>query len=142
MVQQISIFVENKLGRVAEITETLAEQKVDIRAISISDTSDFGILRIIVDRPAEAAAFLKEAGYTVSLTDVIAVWIQDTPGEFAKAMRILADAGVAVEYMYAFVSREYGKASVILRVSDPEKASQVLEGSGVEILEPQAIYEM
>lgn len=142
LVQQISVFVENKLGRVAEITETLAEAGIDIRAISISDTSDFGILRVIVDRPSEAAELLKKTGHTVSLTHVIAVGIPDTPGEFARAMRLLANASVAVEYMYAFVSREYGKASVILRVSDPERAAEVLEAGKVDLLQPQEVYDM
>lgn len=96
-IQQLSIFVENKSGRLAEITETIGKANVDIRAISVADTSDFGILRLIVDKPKEAVEVLRAAGLTVSLTSVIAIGIDDQPGEFAKAMRVLADGNIGVE---------------------------------------------
>ena len=92
-IQQLSIFVENKSGRLAEITETIGKANVDIRAISVADTSDFGILRLIVDKPKEAVEVLRAAGLTVSLTSVIAIGIDDQPGEFAKAMRICREMG-------------------------------------------------
>ena len=104
IIKQISIFVENKAGRLAEITEAIAAAGIDIRALSIADTTDFGILRLIVDKPEAAALALKEAGLTVSITNVIAVGIDDTPGAFSVPMRVLADAGIDVEYMYAFIS--------------------------------------
>lgn len=141
-IQQLSIFVENKSGRLAEITEILGRANVDIRAISVADTSDFGILRLIVDKPQDAVKALKEAGLTVSLTSVIAVGIDDHPGEFAKAMRILADADISVEYMYAFISRDKGKAFVILRVDDSEKAMEHLRAKGVALLAAEEIYGM
>lgn len=141
-IQQLSIFVENKSGRLAEITEILGRANVDIRAISVADTSDFGILRLIVDKPQDAVKVLKEAGLTVSLTSVIAVGIDDRPGEFAKAMRILADADISVEYMYAFISRDKGKAFVILRVDDSEKAMEHLRAKGVALLAAEEIYGM
>ena len=105
-IQQLSVFIENKPGRLAEITEVLAEAGIDIRAISVADTSDFGILRVIVDKPKEAVAALKQHGMTVSLTNVIAVGIDDEPGAFSKAVRLLADEGFDMEYMYAFISRD------------------------------------
>ena len=141
-IKQLSIFVENKAGRLAEITAVLAEANVDIRAISIADTSDFGILRLIVDHPDEAVEALKKAGMTVSLTSVIAIGIHDRPGEFAKAMRILADEHIAIEYMYAFISREKGKAFVILRVDDDQRAVSVLQESGITILTAEEIHGM
>lgn len=141
-IQQLSIFVENKSGRLAEITEALAGANVDIRAISIADTSDFGILRLIVDKPQEAVAALKGAGLTVSLTNVIAVGISDKPGEFAKAMRVLADASIGVEYMYAFISRDRGKAYVILRVDDSDRAVEALKAGGIGLLTAEEIYGM
>lgn len=95
-IQQLSVFIENKPGRLAEITEVLAEAEVDIRAISVADTSDFGILRVIVDRPKEAVIALKEHGMTVSLTNVLAVGISDEKGAFAKVIRVLANAGIDV----------------------------------------------
>ena len=141
-IKQLSIFVENKAGRLAEITAVLAESNVDIRAISIADTSDFGILRLIVDHPDEAVEALKKAGMTVSLTSVIAIGIHDRPGEFAKAMRILADEHIAIEYMYAFISRDKGKAFVILRVDDDQRAVSVLQDSGITILTAEEIHGM
>ena len=141
-IKQLSIFVENKAGRLAEITAVLAEANVDLRAISIADTSDFGILRLIVDHPDEAVEALKKAGMTVSLTSVIAIGIHDRPGEFAKAMRILADEHIAIEYMYAFISRDKGKAFVILRVDDDQRAVSVLQDSGITILTAEEIHGM
>ena len=104
-VKQISIFVENQPGRLAEITGILGNNHVDIRAMSIADTTDFGILRIVVDNPKKAYEALKEANFTVSLTDVIAIGIEDQPGGLAKAMQVLEADEISVEYMYAFISR-------------------------------------
>ncbi len=141
-IKQLSVFIENKPGRLADITEVLAENKIDIRAISVADTSDFGILRIIVDKPDEASAVLKEAGMTVSLSKVIAVGIGDITGEFARAIRVLAQEKVSVEYVYAFVSRDKGKAYVIIRADDGERAAKVLIDNDVEILSEEALYNM
>ncbi len=142
IIKQISIFVENKAGRLAEITEVIANANVDIRALSIADTTDFGILRLIVDKPEEAALTLKEAGLTVSITNVIAVGIDDTPGAFSVPMRILADAGIDVEYMYAFISRDTQKAYVILRVADNDVAAKALIEKGVTLLDENGFYGM
>jgi hypothetical protein len=141
-IKQLSVFIENKPGRLADITEVLAANHIDIRAISVADTSDFGILRIIVDKPDEAVVALKEAGMTVSLSRVIAVGIGDITGEFAKAIRILADTGISVEYIYAFVSRDKGKAYVIIRTDDSKKAAEILTEKGVEILCADDLYKM
>ena len=141
-IQQLSVFIENKPGRLAEITEVLAEAGVDIRAISVADTSDFGILRVIVDRPKEAVIALKEHGMTVSLTNVLAVGIPDEKGAFAKVIRMLANAGIDVEYIYAFVSRDKGKAYVIIRTDKSARAAEVLTEKGVELLTAGALYNM
>ena len=141
-IQQLSIFVENKSGRLAEITEALANANVDIRALSIADTSDFGILRLIVDKPEQAVAILKEKHLTVLLTNVIAVGINDQPGEFAKAMRVLANNNIGVEYMYAFISRAKGKAYVIIRAEQDEKALEALEAGCITILTAEEFYGM
>lgn len=141
-IKQLSVFVENKSGRLAEITETLAKANVDIRAISIADTSDFGILRLIVDRPEAAVEALRQENMTVSLTTVIAIGITDQPGEFAKAMRVLADADVGIEYMYAFISRDKNKAYVILRVDNNDHALECLQAAGIEILSSEEIHGM
>ena len=141
-IQQLSIFVENKSGRLAEITRVLGDANIDIRAISIADTSDFGILRLIVDKPDEAVEALKNAGMTVSLTGVIAIGINDKPGEFAKAMAILAQEKIGIEYMYAFISRDKGKAFVILRVDDDGRAVNVLKAQDITILTAEEIHGM
>ena len=141
-IQQLSIFVENREGRLAQITQVLADAQIDIRAISVADTSDFGILRLIVDNPEKAVKALKDAGMTVSLTDVIAIGINDKPGEFAKAMRILADHHITVEYMYAFISRDKGKAFVIIRVENQEKAIEAMRETGITLLTAEEIHGM
>ena len=140
-IQQLSVFIENKPGRMAEVTEVLAEANIDIRAISVADTRDFGILRVIVDKPKEAVEALKAHGMTVTLTKVIAVGIDDKPGAFSKAVRLLSNEGFDVEYMYAFISRDKGKAFVIIRLDNGQKAA-ALHANGFEILSPEAIYKM
>ncbi len=142
IIKQLSIFVENKRGRLAEITKAIAAAGVDIRALSIADTTDFGILRLIVNKPDAAAAALKEKGITVSVTNVIAVGIDDKPGAFAVPMQILADNEIDVEYMYAFITRKSEKAYVILRVADNDAAAKVLADRGVEILTEEEFHEM
>lgn len=143
IIKQISVFVENKPGRLAEVTEAIGQAGVDIRALSIADTSDFGILRLIVDRPEEAILALREAGMTVSLTDVLAVGIDDKPGAFAGVVRTMSDAGIGIEYMYAFVSRKSeNQAFVILRVEQPENGITVLKAAGVRILSSEDVYNL
>lgn len=142
LIKQISVFVENKEGRLAEITETIAKAGVDIRALSIADTTDFGILRLIVDKPQETEKVLKDAGFTVSVTNVIAVGIDDVPGGFSKPMRVLADAHIDVEYMYAFISRDTKKAYVILRVNDNDTAIKALEDAGTVLLDEIGFHDM
>ena len=141
-IQQLSVFIENKPGRMAEVTEVLAEANIDIRAISVADTRDFGILRVIVDKPKEAVEALKAHGMTVTLTKVIAVGIDDKPGAFSKAVRLLSNEGFDVEYMYAFISRDDTCASVIFRVAAEELASKLLTENGFRLLEQEDIYRL
>lgn len=141
-INQLSIFVENKAGRLANISEVLFEANVDIRAISIADTSDFGILRLIVDNPDKAVSALKNANISVSVTSVIAIGINDKPGEFYKAIRILADNGIGIEYMYAFISREENKAFVILRINEENRALEILQQNGISILTAEQLHNM
>lgn len=141
-IKQLSVFAENQKGRLAEIVDTIGQAGIDIRAMSVADTADFGILRLIVDRPNDALNVLREKGLTVSLTDVIGVGIADKPGSFAEVLNFLCGTGVSVEYMYAFISREEGNAYVILRVDNNELALDVFEKTGVQILDPQKVYNM
>ena len=141
-IKQLSLFVENKSGRLAEITSIIAAAGIDIRALSIADTTNFGILRIMVDKPDQAEKILRDAGLTVSLTNVIAIGIPDVPGGFAGAMKALSDAGISVEYMYAFISRDEGRACVILRVENNEAAVRALQAGNVEILSEDKVYSL
>lgn len=138
-IKQLSVFVENKQGRLAEITTIIANAGIDVRAISISDTTDFGILRLIVDKPYEAEKSLKEEGLTVSLTDVIAVGIPDKPGGIAKTLTAIAGTDVGVEYVYECVARNADHAYFIMRVADNEKAISALKEHGCEIIDSEKL---
>ena len=141
-IKQLSVFVENKPGRLAEVTSLIAAKGINIRALSVSDTTEFGILRLIVDQPDEAELLLKKEGLTVSLTDVIAVGIDDVPGAFASMIRVLADAQITVEYIYAFVPRSNASAYVILHVGDNAAAVKVLTEAGLEMVSTEQISGM
>ncbi|MBP1737517.1 MAG: amino acid-binding domain protein [Oscillospiraceae bacterium] len=134
LIKQLSVFVENQKGKLWEITDILRKGEVDIRALTIADTTDFGILRLIVSDPAKAEYSLKEQGFTVSLTDVIAVQVDDRPGALAAVLDVLNQADISVEYMYAFVSKAEDAACVILRVDDNARALEVLKQNGVRLV--------
>ncbi|MEG0894543.1 MAG: ACT domain-containing protein [Oscillospiraceae bacterium] len=140
IIKQLSVFVENKRGRLAEITRILGDNSIDIRALSIADTKDFGILRIIVNDPDKAETILKEKGFTVALTKVICIGIKDKPGGLANAMGVLQSKEISVEYMYAFVSRCEDDAYVILRVEDNQKAIDILSENGFKIMSHNDIF--
>lgn len=140
LIKQLSVFVENKSGRLSEITRLLAESGINLRALSIADTAKFGILRMIVDKPSLAVEILKEAGVTVSLTDVIAISISDTPGGLAKPLEILNDKNIGIEYMYAFIGNANNRAHVILRVEDSQSAIDILTEAGITLLKTEDVY--
>lgn len=141
-VEQISIFLENKSGRLAEVTRLLGEGGINIRALTLADTSDFGILRLIVSDNARALKILKEAGFTVGKTEVVAVEVPDRPGGLAEILDRLGKAGTNVEYMYAFVEKSGDDAVVIFRFDDPEQAVELLQQSGVRILPEDKVYSL
>lgn len=138
-VKQISVFVENKFGRMAEILNALAEKSIDISALSLADTSEFGILRLIVDKPELAVKVLKEEGVIVKLSDILAIAVDDTPGGLAKALNVLTEANVVIEYMYAFIGKADGKAMTVIRVDDEPKAIEALKNGGVALLTTEDI---
>lgn len=138
-VEQISIFIENKSGRLAEICGILGEAGVNIRALSLADTSDFGILRLIVKDSEKALKVLKERHFTVSKTEVIGVEVPDSPGGLSKILQILDKNSVNVEYMYAFVERSGDNAVIIFRFDDVDEAISVLTSNGVTILKSEKI---
>ena len=140
LVKQISVFLENKEGRVAQVARILSDAKINIRALSIADTTEFGILRLIVDKPQKAEEALRKESLTVSITEVIAISIEDEPGGLADALQFLHEDGISVEYIYAFISKTSHKANVILRVEDCEGAIKSLTGKGFEVLMSDAVY--
>jgi len=141
-IKQLSVFLENKPGKLVEALEILASTQVDLRALSIADTADFGILRLIVDKPEVAFGVLQEAGYLVRSNEVIPVAVGDKPGGLVAVLRVLADAGVDVEYTYAFVAHSHKKAYVILRVGDNKAAAEILTAKGISTLSEEEIYGM
>jgi hypothetical protein len=142
LLQQISIFMENKSGRLAEVTAILGKAGVNIRALTLADTADFGILRLIVSNNDLAEKVLKENGFTVGKTDVVAVEVPDHPGGLAEVLAILGREGVNVEYMYAFVEKSGGNAVVIFRFDDPKRAIGLLTGVGLVVLSGEKVYNL
>jgi hypothetical protein len=141
-VKQLSIFMENRAGRMAEIARQLGEARINIRALSLADTSDFGILRLIVNDVDKAMKILKDSGHTVSLTEVVAVEVPDSPGGLASVLEPLRDAGVNVEYMYAFVEKATDKAVVIFRFEDVDAAVKVLAKVKISVLPAEMVYKL
>lgn len=139
-VEQISIFIENKSGRLAEVTRILGDAGVNIRVLTLADTSDFGILRLIVNDVEKAKYVLKGSGFTVNKTEVVAVEVPDRPGGLSNILQFLDRDQINVEYMYAFVERNGGSAVIIFRFDDTDKAIETLKGNDFNILEGERLY--
>jgi len=136
---QISVFLENRAGRLAEVTRILGEAGVNIRALSLADTSDFGILRLIVDRTEEAIEALRGSKFTASLTEVVAVEVDDRPGGLARVLGTLQQKGINVEYMYAFVEKFTEKAVLVFRFENLEEAIRTLSENGIRVLKGEEV---
>jgi hypothetical protein len=141
-VEQISVFLENKAGRLAEVARILAEAGVNIRALSLADTSDFGILRLIVNDNDKAKEVLSQHGFTVGKTDVVAVEVEDRPGGLHKILDVLFRANINVEYMYAFVQQSGDNAVIIFRFDNLDEAVKVLTANGVTVINGSQVYKM
>lgn len=139
LVKQLSIFLENKAGRVAEVTKILGEAIIDISALVLSDTTDFGILRLIVNDAEKASKVLKENAFTVSYTDVIVIAIPDESGSLSKVLDLLDKESIEIEYMYAFLGRNIDKSIAALRIEDTDKALEVLAKNSIRILSAKEI---
>ncbi len=139
-VEQISIFLENKSGRLADVTGVLAKAGINIRALTLADTTDFGILRLIVNDTEKAKQVLKDNDFTVGKTEVIAVEVKDDPGGLATILDVIQREGINVEYMYAFLEKHEDKAIIIFRFDDLEKAIAVLKNAGIGILKGEYVY--
>lgn len=139
-VSQLSVFIENKSGRLADVTKVLSENAINIRALSVADKVDYGLLRLIVDNPDKAKTALNEEGFTVAVTHVLAIEVPDVPGGLAGIIATLADAGANIEYMYAFVGTSGQNAIVIFRIENADDAIEILQSRGIKILSGAEVY--
>jgi hypothetical protein len=142
IVEQISVFLENKAGRLAEVTSILSEADINIRALSLADTSDFGVLRLIVNDNQKAVETLKNRGFTISKTEVVAVEVEDRPGGLHKILEILNESQINVEYMYAFAPYIGDKAVMIFRFDTVDEAVKILTDNGVNVINGSDVYTM
>ena len=140
--KQLTVFVQNHQGSLVAITDTLANNNVNIRALSIADTKDFGILRLIVNDTVAASKTLAEQGYLIKITDVVGVKIGDAPGKLSKALKVLDEASINIEYLYAFMTRTEKHAYVVLRVEDNLKAEATLENAGFHIITDEDVEKL
>ena len=126
MIQQLSVFLENRAGQLSGVTELLAQNNVDMQALNIAETADYGVLRLIVDMPQKASALLREHGYLVRETPVVQAPVPDRPGGLNAVLRAIADAEIDIEYMYSVLGQKNGLAYMVFRVEDTEKLDRVL----------------
>ena len=141
-VSQLSVFLENKSGRLAEVTRTLADANINIRALSIADTIDYGLLRLIVNDPVRAKAALTDEGYTVAMTEVLAIEVPDSPGGLAGIIDIFSENKLNIEYMYAFVGTSGRNAIVVFRTQNVDEAIAALQKRGVRILTGEELHSL
>jgi hypothetical protein len=140
MIKQISVFVENKKGRLARITDILGNAGIDLIALSIADTTNFGVMRCIVSDPDNTLQLLKQSGFTASTTEVIVAEVPDKPGGLASVLKTLDAAGISVEYMYSFVRTHGQNALILFRVEDVEAAVKALNAGGIKLLGEEEVY--
>ncbi len=140
LVKQVSAFIENKAGRLNEIADVLAKSNIDISALTLADTTDYGIVRMIVCDPEKAVNVLRESGVICKITETLAIAIDDTPGGFAKVLKTLTDNSIEIKYMYACISHEKDKALMIVSVDDPEKADKLIASTDAGKVNPSDIY--
>lgn len=139
-VKQLSIFLENKSGRLTEVLEALGEEKINIKALTIADTSEYGILRMIVSNPDKAYSLLKEKGFSANLTDVVSISTPSEAGSFARVIKIFSDAGISIEYMYAFPFDN--KTMLVMRAENNFKAIEVIQSHNLELLRGKDFYDL
>ncbi len=139
MIKQISVFVENKKGRLYSLTKALAEHGVDLKALSIADTAKFGILRMIVSEPDKVLKIVHEANFTASETEVLGIEVEDRAGGLAEVLEVLTDNDIAVEYLYSFVRSQHDNAMIIFKVDDAAKASKLLCNTGLKLLTQEMV---
>ena len=142
MIKQISVFVENRKGKIMEMLKTLADAKINIKAFSLADASDYGIARMVVDSPEKAKKVLNDDGVVMSINDVVAIGVPDEPGALMKTFSILCDNDIEVEYMYAFAEKYNDLSVIALRVDKQELAFDMLKSNGIYVMSPEEVDEM
>ncbi len=142
MIKQVSVFMENRSGRIHEITQILGNNNINIRALSLADTSDFGILRLIVSNPDKAIAVLRAENYTVSATDVLAIEVGDQPGGLAKVLKTFSEQKINVEYMYVFLGKKSKEAIFIVRFDDTPSVLEKLKSTDIEQIKAEELYNL
>jgi hypothetical protein len=140
--KQISVFLENKKGRLAEVTKLIAVEKINIRALSLADTTDFGVLRLIVNDPDRCFSVLKDNNFVAQQTEVIAVEVLDKPGGLQQILDVFDESDINIEYMYAFVEKKSDNAIVIFRIDQPDRAVQILEKNKITVLSSETISKL
>ncbi len=133
-ITQISVFLENRKGRLHDACSLLGNNGINIRALTIAESEDFGVLRMVTDKPVIALEVLKESGFVATLTEIVAVEVPDEPGGLARVLKILMDRNMNVEYMYGFVERHSDKALLVFRFDDPDKAIEVLAKNKINVV--------
>ena len=141
-IKQISVFLENKKGRLAQVTHILGQNNIDISAISIADTTNFGIIRMIVNKPDSAIQAIRDAGFTVNTTDVLAVEVSDCPGGLHQVLEILNHNNISIEYLYSFVRRPSQSALILFKVEDTDSTIKVLKDNNINVLSCQEVYNL
>jgi len=142
MIAQVSVFLENKSGRLAELARVLGDAGINMRALMVADTSEFGVVRIVCDRPHAAVSALEDAGFGASLTDVVAIEVPDHPGGLADVLDVLGAEGLNVEYAYCFIDPSGSAAIDIVRVEDSVRAAAALRAAGIVVREPESLYSL
>ncbi|MCU0666544.1 MAG: ACT domain-containing protein [Candidatus Omnitrophica bacterium] len=141
-ITQISIFLENRKGRLYEVCDILGKNKINIRALTIAETQDFGILRIVVDKPQQALKALKKQGFVVHLSDIVAIEVDDSPGGLAGILKVLSQDGINLEYMYGFVEKFSKNALLVLRFDQPDKAVALLKKNKIRVIGKEEIVNL
>jgi hypothetical protein len=141
-ITQISVFLENRKGRLADVCTLFGENGINIRALTIAETESFGVMRLVVDKPSAAVELLKNNGFTANLTNVVAVEVEDAPGGLAKILKVLAKNELNIEYMYGFIEKFSDKALMVFRFDNPEAAANVLADKGVKVVSKDDIQKL
>ena len=141
-ITQISVFLENRKGRLYDVCSLLGKNQINIRALTIAETENFGVLRIVTNKPEETVKVLKSNGFAANITDVVIVEVEDKPGGLAKILKILNDNNINIEYMHAFMRKHIDKSYMVFRFDDPDSAIKVLNSNNINIIDENAVSEI